>query len=324
MPLATMLIRSVVRQRLICLTIVLPAIFALLTGSVVRADDPAPGASDQRQTLLHDGLKRHYLVRTPAESVLRAGSLPLVLVLHGGGGNAENAEHMTGFSDKARREGFIVVYPEGTGRFRNKLLTWNAGHCCGYAMEHAVDDAGFIRTLINRLVKEYPIDPRQVYVTGISNGGMMTHRLGRELPDQIAAIAPVVATVFGDESKAAHPVSALMLNGMLDKAVPYAGGPPGGRFNDAWDGTTAKPALAQGSYWASTDGCSVEPERQDHGSYIEWQYSCPAGTSVELYLLKDSGHAWPGGQKGSRLGDTPGTALNATDLIWAFFAAHGR
>ena len=304
--------------------IFLMMIAMLLTGSAARADDPASGASGRRQTLLRDGVERHYLLRTPAESALRAGAVPLVLVLHGGGGNAENAEHMTGFSDKARREGFIVVYPEGTGRLSEKLLTWNAGHCCGYAMAHQVDDAGFIRTLINRLVKEYPIDPKRVYVAGMSNGGMMTHRLGRELSDQVAAIAPVVATVFGDESNAAHPVSAIMLNGMLDKAVPYAGGPPGGRFTDAWDGTPAKPARAQGSYWAITDGCSAEPDRQDHGSYIEWQYSCPAGKSVELYLLKDSGHAWPGGQKGSRLGDTPSAALNATDLIWAFFAAHGR
>lgn len=320
MSLATLLMNSTVRQRFLCFAI----IGGLLAGSAALASDPGSGGANSPQTLLHDGIERHYLVRTPAEPVLRAGGLPLVLVLHGGGGNAENAERMTGFSVKARREGFIVVYPEGTGRFRQKLLTWNAGHCCGYAMEHRADDVGFIRALIGRLVQEYPIDPKRIYVTGMSNGGMMAHRLGRELPDQVAAIAPVVATVFGDEPKADYPVSALMLNGMLDKAVPYAGGAPGGRFNDSWDGVPAKPALDQGAYWASTNSCAGEAATRDHGSYIHWQYSCPAGKAVELYLLKDNGHAWPGGQKGSRRGDTPGQSLNATELIWEFFAAHGK
>jgi polyhydroxybutyrate depolymerase len=208
-------------------------------------------ASDPYQTLQHDGIDRHYLIRTPAESALRVGSVPLVLVLHGGGGNADNAERMTGFTAKAQREGFIVVYPEGSSRFRQKLLTWNAGHCCGYAMEHKVDDVGFIRSLIQQLLEQYPIDPARVYVTGMSNGGMMTHRLGRELAGQVAAIAPVVATVFGDESRAGQPVSALMFNGMRDESVPYLGGAPSGRFNDAWDGTPAKPALDQGVYWAA-------------------------------------------------------------------------
>ncbi len=317
-----MLINRIVRQLFLCF-----AINAALLGYQVSAAPVFTArseAADPYQTLLHDGIKRRYLLRTPGESRPSAGAVPLVLVLHGGGGNAENAERMTGFSDKARREGFIVVYPEGSSRFRQKLLTWNAGHCCGYAMEHQVDDVGFIRALITRLIKEHPIDRKRIYVTGMSNGGMMTHRLGRELSDQIAAIAPVVATVFGDESKAAHPVSALMLNGMLDKSVPYLGGPPGGRFNDSWDGTPAKPAPDQGSYWASTDGCTGKPISRDQGAFIHWQYSCPAGKAVELYLLKDNGHAWPGGQKGSRRGDTPSTSLNATELIWRFFAAHGK
>ncbi|MCL4791845.1 MAG: polyhydroxybutyrate depolymerase [Gammaproteobacteria bacterium] len=306
-------------ERFACLAII--AGFLGGAASAASATDRQLGDPDPLQTLLHDGIERHYLVRMPAEAVLRAGAVPLVLVLHGGGGNAENAERMTGFSDKARREGFIVVYPEGTSRFRQKLLTWNAGHCCGYAMEHKVDDVGFIRALIGQLVKEYPVDPKRIYVTGMSNGGMMTHRLGRELSDQLAAIAPVVATLFGDESKAAYPVSALMLNGMLDKSVPYLGGPPGGRFNDAWDGTPAQPALAQGAYWAGSNNCAGEPVRLDHGTYINWRYSCPVGKAVELYLLKDNGHAWPGGQKGSRRGDAPSASLNATDLIWDFFAA---
>ena len=250
--------------------------------------------------------------------------LPLVLVLHGGGGDAASAEKMTGFTDKGRREGFVVVYPEGSGRFANRLLTWNAGHCCGQAMQRRVDDVGFVRALIDRLVADYPVDARRVYATGISNGGMMSHRLGIELPDKLAAIAPVVAALFGDEKKPAQGVAALMINGALDASVPAAGGAPGGRFPDSWDGTPALPATAQGRFWAEANGCAAIPETVAQGPVQRTRYRCPAGRDVELLLVADNPHAWPGGVPGSRLGATPSTAINATDEIWAFFKAHAK
>ena len=301
-------------------------LFAMGIAVWLSAFAPSAQAAEQdsragvpRQSLVHDGVKRSYVLRLPGESVLRSGQVPLVLVLHGGGGNAEHAERMTGFTEKAQKEGFIVAYPEGSGRLRDKLLTWNAGHCCGYAMEQGVDDVGFVGALIDNLIRNYPIDHRRVYVTGMSNGGMMAHRLGRELSGRIAAIAPVVATVFGDEKRPAQPVSALMLNGMLDKSVPHEGGPPGGRFNSAWDGTPTKPALDQGTFWAGANGCAQNPRREERGAVLRWHYACPAGGAVELYLLKDGGHAWPGGQQGNARGDLPSASLNATDLIWDFF-----
>jgi polyhydroxybutyrate depolymerase len=302
------------------------AVLSLLLGTGISAfaANPENASSGERQTLNHEGLARTYVVRTPSGLAQHGGRVPLVLVLHGGGGNAGNAESMTGFSEKAEKEGFIVVYPEGTGRFRKKHLTWNAGHCCGIAMKRRVNDVGFIDTLIDKLLVDYPVDPKRIYATGMSNGGMMTHRLGIELSDRFAAIAPVVATLFGDEIKPMHPVSALMFNGLRDKSVPHAGGPPCGRFPSAWDGTPTKPALEQAEFWANTDGCTTDFNRIDREQYIWWQYRCPAGRAVEMYLLKDAGHAWPGGQRGSRMGDKPSTALNATDLIWAFFRAHSK
>lgn len=281
-------------------------------------------ASEQRQTLMHDGIERSYVVRVPHDLAKRDGLVPLVVVLHGGGGNADNAERMTGFTEEAEKEGFIVVYPDGTGRFSSKLLTWNAGHCCGYAMKNRVDDVGFIGALIDKLMKDYPVDPRRIYATGMSNGGMMTHRLGIELSNRFAAIAPVVAALFGDETTPQYPVSALMLNGMLDKHVPAQGGPPGGRFSDAWDGTPIKPVQQQAAFWADADGCTGAPERSDQRGYVLTQYHCPAGKDVESYLIKDNGHAWPGGQQGSRMGDKPSAAMNGTDVIWAFFKAHTK
>jgi polyhydroxybutyrate depolymerase len=277
--------------------------------------------ADDRQTLKFAGEDRTYVVRVP-DTVKGGSHVPLVIVLHGGGGNAANAEKMTGFTEKARKENFIVVYPEGSGRLRRGLFTWNAGHCCGYAMKEQVNDVGFINALIDKLSQSHRIDDKRIYVTGMSNGGMMTHRLGIELSHRIAAIAPVVATVFGDERKPAHGVSALMINGMLDKNVPHEGGAPGGRGNDAWDGTPTKPALDQAAFWAQANGCSMEPSREETSKQIHWRYRCPSERAVELLLLKDNGHAWPGGQAGSRRGDTPSNSINATDVIWDFFKSH--
>lgn len=275
-------------------------------------------------TLNFQGEPRSFLLRLPGSLPRDGARLPLVIALHGGGGHAANMEEMTGFTAKARQEGFIVVYPEGSGRLRHSFLTWNAGHCCGQAMEKREDDAGFIRALIEHLEANYPVDPMRIYATGMSNGGMMTHRLGSELGDRLAAIAPVVATVFGDERRPQHGVPALMINGGLDQSVPPAGGPPGGAFPGAWDGTPTLPALAQLSFWAGANGCVGEAQTSVQGVLSRWRHSCPAGHSAELLLVGDNGHAWPGGRAGSRRGDTPSSAVNATDEIWAFFRRHSK
>lgn len=284
----------------------------------VRAEtDPA------QRVLRHGGRERTYVVRVPSGISRESEAVPLVIVLHGGGGNARNAEAMTGFTAKGAAERFIVAYPEGTSRQR-PLFTWNAGHCCGYAMEQRVDDVGFIGALIDELSAIHRIDRKRIYVTGMSNGAMMAHRLGIELSDRIAAIAPVVGTVFGDEPRPRSRVSALMINGMLDDFVPYRGGPPGGRFREAWDGTPTRPAVDQARFWAQANGCSSTRQTEDRGAYLIGRHDCGPPVAVEMYSVKDNAHAWPGGRSGTRRGDTPTTSLNATDIIWAFFHAHPK
>ena len=152
----------------------------------------------------------------------------------------------------------------------------------------------------------------------------MAHRLGIELSHKVAAIAPVVGAVFGDEARPRSRVSALMINGMLDESVPYAGGPSGGRGRQAWDGTPTKPALDQARFWAEVNGCDSTLRSEDRDAYLVGRHDCANGVAVEIYSVKDNGHAWPGGRSGSRLGDTPSTSLNATDIIWAFFRAHPK
>jgi polyhydroxybutyrate depolymerase len=279
--------------------------------------------NDQHYTLTHDGQERLYILHAlPAPA---ARKRPAVLVLHGGGGSAENAVRMFGFSKVAMPDGAIIAYPEGSGRFEGKLKTWNAGHCCGYAMENKVDDIGFISALIDRLIAEHNADPRRIYITGMSNGGMMTHRLGIALADKVAAIAPVVGGLFGDEAApAAAGVSVLAINGALDQSVPLDGGLGTGRGAAAWDGTPLKPAAYQGEFWAAANGCSGTPQETQEGNVKTARYKCSSGVEVVHMVALDDGHTWPGGKPGTKRGDVSPGSLEASQVIWDFFKGKSR
>lgn len=285
-------------------------------------------AQSDRLTFVHNGEDRHYFITVPDLLVAPPEGVPLVLVLHGAGGNGPNVMAMTGFDEKAEEEGFIAVFPEGTPRDRvvgdTLLLTWNAGHCCGYSMRRGADDIGFISALIDELTSVYSIDPTKIYLAGMSNGGMMTHRLAIALSDRIAAIGTVVGAMFGDEAAPASPVPAIVFNAALDEMIPLEGGELGARlFQNAWDGTPLEPSVYQATFWAATNGCQTKP------SYVERKplyamsvYECPEGLDVRYYVVEDNGHAWPGDTRITPLGRDATNDFSATDVIWDFFAQH--
>ncbi len=248
--------------------------------------------------------------------------LPLVIVLHGGGGNAPGVARMTGFSEKSDKEGFVVVYPNGSGRLKNRLLTWNSGNCCGYALDNNVDDVGFIRALIDELEKTRAIDPRRVYVTGMSNGGMMTYRVACELSDKIAAAAPVAGALNLENCQPARPVSMIIFHGTADEHVLYNGGEPLKRADT--HRRVDKPVSYAVAFWVKQNGCSEIPERQEKGSIrTEIYRGGKEGTEVALYTVKGGGHAWPGGEA-YLLGSEPTREISATDLMWEFFTRHPK
>ena len=131
----------------------------------------APG--DYSLTMKFDGLGRSYSVHLPPQA---AGGkpLPVVLNFHGAGSNGKQQEHYSKMDIAADRDGFIAVYPDGTGRM-DSHFTWNAGFCCAYAMIHRIDDGGFVIALIGDLAARTPIQQRRIYATGLSNGAMMSN-----------------------------------------------------------------------------------------------------------------------------------------------------
>lgn len=277
-------------------------------------------AQDQR-SFSHDGIARDYLIFGPA-STSATGLAPLVIVLHGAGIDADNTAGITRFGDLAREEGFYAVFPDGIGPlFMN---TWNAGHCCGQAMTEGIDDVGFIASLIDRLLATHPIDPDRIYVTGFSNGAMLAHRIGIELADRIAAIAPVAGTLFGDEPIARTPVPALIINNTDDRVVPPSGREPGvdGPLLQVWGGAPLLPAEYQARYWADVNGCERRSTLTASAAYRFESFACPAGVSVEFYLVNNNRHLWPGGDVA--IGGLSAATFDATGVIWEFFTRHSR
>lgn len=276
---------------------------------------------DDEQSLTHAGRTRTFTVHLP-RGIGDELALPLVIVLHGGGGNGNNAARMTGFSLLADKEQFIVVYPDGTGRRDDKLLTWNAGNCCGYALDNQVDDVGFLRALIEKMQREYPIYPKRIYVTGMSNGAMMAHRFACEASAVVAAIAPVVGAL-NVACKPANPVSVIAFNGMQDEHVLFDGGSPTKSIDP--HPRVDNSAADTMAFWAKHNRCALTPQHVETGNLIRDEYAgCANGASVVLYAIKNGGHAWPGGQRGSFLGDMPTRDLSATDVMWEFFKAHSK
>ena len=282
------------------------------------------GPGDHEFAVRVQGRERTYLVHVPP-SYDGSRPFPLVLSYHGGGTNAKVQARFSGLDKKADSAGFIVVHPNGTGRSAS-LLTWNAGKCCLYAMLHRVDDVAFTRALLDDVATHLSIDPRRVYATGISNGGMMAHRLGCELSSRIAAIAPISGTLGVAACAPSRPVPVMHFHGTDDRFVNYEGGfGPKSRTKVLFDSVEHTV-----STWARLDGCPPTPVRrqepdrtQDGMSVVRETYGpCRAGSEVVLFTVEGGGHTWPGRPPRLPLLGQSTRDIDANDLMWEFFQAH--
>jgi len=294
----------------------------ILTASLpARADALAPGS--YRFDLELSGRTRSYLTHVPPQVASRP--MPLVLSLHGGGGNAQQHRQSSGMDSAADRDGYIVVYPNGSGRLSDHLLTWNAGNCCGYAQAHGIDDLGFISAVINDIEDRAAVDPRRVYVIGHSNGGMMAHRLGEALPDTFAAIVSVAGAHI-PEIVIGRAVPVLHIHSVDDPRALYAGGlgPPFPLTTNRVLHPSVEDTLAA---WAKRDGCSPLPiekeirETDGHSARRFVYEHCRDGAEVALWRLTGSGHGWPGAVTTREVLVGPATkVIDANTEIWRFLS----
>jgi polyhydroxybutyrate depolymerase len=293
---------------------------ALGAPASVMAQSPsayAPVPALETRTLEAGGERRSYELYVPPGH-RRDRPAPLVLVFHAGGGRASGIAPHTGFNRLAEREGFVVAYPQGlNGR-------WNDGR--GYATA-THDDVGFVRALIDTLTRELNVDPRRIYATGISNGAMFSYRLACDLPGTFAAVAPVAGALPAELVKGCErtqPLSVLAFQGTADPLMPYAGGGSGARRV-----LSAEHSVA---FWATVDGCTgLHPaaeaiDRTSDGTRVrQTAYGgCREDRAVELFTIEGGGHTWPGGPPADARVGRVSREIDATEVIWAFFAGHAR
>lgn len=267
---------------------------------------PIPPGTTANQSLFSGGLLRLYRLHIPS-GYLPTSSIPLVLDFHGHGGSAKSQERLTGFSELADREDFLVVYPEGTVGPDGKT-----GWGTGPAKDPTVNDVHFVSDLLTRLQATLCIDPQRIYATGFSNGGAMAAMLACIMASRIAAFAPVSGSYFPlvGGCHPSQPVPIMEFHGTADMVVPYDGSfllnLPAVPF---WLGE-----------WARHDGCSPRPEVFYHHGDVtgeEWLH-CLRDSTVIHYRIDGGMHAWP-----TLFSTSPSASqFNAADLIWSFFSEH--
>jgi polyhydroxybutyrate depolymerase len=259
------------------------------------------------------GVSRTYILYRPASLPAAA---PLVVMLHGGFGSASQAEKSYGWDAEADQGHFLVAYPDGLNH------AWNTGGgCCGTPGRTGVNDVGFITAMVAAIERQAPVDTGRVYATGISNGGIMAYTLACRT-SVFAAIGPDSATELGS-CPAPGPLSVIHIHGTADTRIPYQGGEGQGVAHI--DGPSVPSLNAR---WRAIDHCAA-PVARTAGTVTTATASCPGGRAVELITIAGAGHQWPGSASKPLIQrilgtDPPSTALNATQVIWQFFAAHPR
>jgi len=258
---------------------------------------------DNLRDLTHDSQLRVYNVYAPAGY---GGLSPVALVvdLHGASSTKEQQQAISGWGHKADALGILVAYPDGIGN------TWNAGVCCGGNTE---DDVGFIRAMVDAIELEGNVDASRIYVTGLSNGGAMSHRLACEAADIFAAAAPLAFPTpyddFATECQPSAEIPLLLTMGLTDVVVPYEGGTFGG-------------AVESFDAWRQKNTCGSEPPEDRielGGSFCDIDTSCASSTQVGLCSVRGSALDPPLDIYSGHILYINDDSLVMSDLIWEFF-----
>jgi len=275
------------------------------------------------------GLDRHFIVHVPPTYDGKR-KLSVVIMLHGAGGTGRQAMEQTGWDRKADREEFIAVFPDGVAE-RPKLppsfllnpQTWNDGSGRHSSGKRNNQDVDFVAYIIETLETRYGGDSRRIFITGFSNGASMTFRLGVELSDRVAAIAPVAGHLFIHGHPLARSLPTLYVIGRDDPLEL----PAGGVLRIAGEEFEQPPIDQNLRQWRDLDRCAYEPSSDARSEGVELiTFDDCGGAPVVEYFIDDMGHVWPGGinRLPTRLVGKESDKLNATDVIWNFFKTHPK
>jgi polyhydroxybutyrate depolymerase len=307
----------------IAATVVAVTVFVL--SDAAFAGSMHPGEHFKKVTIDH--LARTFIVHVPAQFDA-THKLPVVIMLHGAGGSAEEAESYTSFDDESDREGFIVAYPNATlpfphrasGLYSNPAL-WHERSGTGELERTHRADIDFISAVIDELETEYSADPDRIYITGFSNGASMTLSLGLNLSDRLAAIAPVAGQLPSGRGQLKYALPLLFIVGSEDPIHPIAAAelPLTGAHHD----TAAMRTVMR---WQKMLECRARKIELVSNGVTQLTFNdCARGGEIVLYTVEGLGHVWPGAPNNlSRWLGHSSCKLLATKVIWQFFKTHPR
>ncbi|MFM8903998.1 MAG: SUMF1/EgtB/PvdO family nonheme iron enzyme, partial [Verrucomicrobiota bacterium] len=292
----------------------------------VSAQDKPLSAGDHPRTITVKGLQRSYLLHVPPGAAV-GKALPLVIMLHGGGGKAESMANETGWSVKADADGFMTAYPNAIpadpskpAAFRGNPQTWNDGSG-RFKKDGEVDDVAFIRAMIDDIATRAVLNKKRVYLTGFSNGASMAFVAGMELSERVAAIAPVAGACWLPEVKLKRGVPMCYITGTADPLNPLNGGP----LKLGLGGKDKPPVQDSILKWVKALEAPVEPAESRETLGVRTVRYGPGrdGAGVAFVSIEGQGHGWPGGKNllpELLVGKETGR-LKAVDVIWDFFKA---
>ncbi|MDX2065066.1 MAG: hypothetical protein SFX74_04925 [Fimbriimonadaceae bacterium] len=272
----------------------------------------ALGAEIETRTLEVDGQVWTY------HAVAAGADRPLVLTLHGGGGDGKGYLEKNHWAAVGATERWNVVAPDGLAArpgmpasFRTNPRVWNSGQLRKGSPRERIDDLRFFRQLLSTV----PWDRKHLFITGHSNGGSMTFRLARELNAQVTAIAPVLTQYLQDGTPLARPIPSLHFIGTVDPLIPVAGG----ERSTPWGRSSVKPQAEAIENWARANGHRAGGKVVSETSTIRKERF---GNHYQVWWLVGHGHAYPGGRASGLPPGTMGpntTPVDATRESAAFF-----
>ncbi len=285
----------------------------------------APG--DSRIPFAADGVDGFYLRHVPP-SAQPGRALPLVVDLHGYAESAPIQAQMSQLGRFGDTHGFSTITPQGQG----PIPLWNATPRSA--------DIRFIGSLLDEAERTLCIDEQRVYVTGLSNGAMMTSGVACAYPTRVAAVAPVAGIEDFTGCHAARAVPVVAFHGTADPFLSYTGGlgakslalpaPDGSNRSLGQSGAasaTRGPSIPQTTAaWARRNRCAATPTSTRVASDVTLiRYRCPNHADVELYRITGGGHTWPGSEFSRAIASVTGPttfSISANEIIWRFFQAH--
>jgi polyhydroxybutyrate depolymerase len=305
-------------------------------------------AQDRGETVKVNGFSRTMVVHLPRGYTSKK-QYPVVLVLHGTGGDGAVMARVTHFNRVADKNEFIAVYPNAKDGRWTAAENDSVRSLGGFGRRQGginpplpqrrdvevggqpMDDMLYFNELLDQVEREYSVDESRVYATGLSDGGVMDFRLGCQLAGRIAAIAPVAATFpQGMQESCSNwfwrAVPIMMINGTDDPIVSYNGRLS---YNYGHFLLSAKDSIKD---WAKMDECSEKPQRitipaKTGGGLVtrvETYTECKEGSEAILYSVVKGGHTWPGGEQymPEELIGRTSDDFNASEVIWKFFTEH--